>query len=136
MLRAALIALTISLAGMAPAQTGASDPEIESVIQGQIDALKADDFETAFSFASPSIKRIFGTPDRFGTMVEQGYPMIIAPGEVKFLELRQIAGSLWQKVLVRDAKGAFFLLDYQMLPGEGGWQIDGVQLLQAEQLGA
>ena len=112
------------------------NPAVESVIQGQIDAFLADDFVAAFDYASPNIKAIFGSVERFATMVQQGYPMVHRPSEVQFQELREIRGALWQKVLVRDSAGVYHALDYQMMKTEKGWQINGVQLLRAPQLGA
>lgn len=109
---------------------------IEGVIQDQITALKADDFATAFTFASPNIKGIFGTPERFGAMVAQGYPMVYRPDAVQMLELRRVAGNLWQRVMVTDQSGRTHLLDYMMIDTADGWQINAVQLLPDAGIGA
>ena len=106
-------------------------PAITSTIQSQLDALIKDDFEQAFSYASPMIQGMFGTPERFGVMVSRGYPMVHRPSDVRFLDLREVAGALYQKVQVSDADGRIHFLDYQMVPSENGWQINGVQLLKA-----
>lgn len=111
-------------------------PGIETTIQSQIDAFLKDDFETAFSYASPSIQAIFGNSSRFGQMVRNGYPMVWRPSDVKFLEIRRQGPFLFQKVLVRDAKGAPHVLEYNMIETDNGWQIDGVQLLAAPPVGA
>ncbi len=107
----------------------AQDAEIEANIAAQIQAFKADDFVTAFTFASPNIQNIFRTPENFGAMVRNGYPMVWRPSEVRFLELREVAGALWQKVMIVDGDGRAHILDYQMIQLEGGWKINGVQLL-------
>ncbi len=104
-------------------------PAINETIQSQIDAFRADDFATAFSYASPTIKGLFGSPDRFGLMVRNGYPMVWRPDEVQFLGLRQQDGRLWQKVMVVDMAGNRHVLDYQMIETPEGWQINGVHLL-------
>ena len=122
-----MIGLLAGLSGPAAAQNAA----IESVIDNQIDAFLADDFARAFSFASPVIRDLFRTPENFGVMVRKGYPMVWRPADVRYLELREIGGSLWQTVQVTDADGNVHLLDYQMIPGEDGWKINAVQLLQA-----
>lgn len=109
---------------------------IEGTIQSQIDAFLMDDFATAFTFASPNIQGLFGSPDRFGAMVRGGYPMVWRPEDVQFLELRDLDGRLWQKVMVRDQSGRLHVLDYQMIETEAGWRINGVQLLPAPELGA
>lgn len=109
---------------------------IEQTIQGQVDAFLAEDPATAFTFASPNIKRLFGTPERFGSMVKSGYPMVWNPSEVKFLELRRQGQFLFQKVLFVDQNGAPHVLEYNMLETDAGWQIDGVQYLVAPPVGA
>ncbi|NNE88926.1 MAG: DUF4864 domain-containing protein [Silicimonas sp.] len=114
----------------------APNMEIEGTIASQIEAFRADDFAQAFTFASPNIRRMFGTSENFGMMVRQGYPMVWRPGQLQFLELRDEQGLLWQKVMVQDQEGVFFVLDYQMVETPDGWRINGVYLVQAPQLGA
>ena len=114
----------------------AQEEPIQQTIQNQLDAFQADDFNRAFTFASPLIKGIFGTPENFGAMVTQGYPMVHHPAAVKMLELREVAGNLWQRVLITDAGGQTHMLDYQMVETSEGWQINAVQLLQAPDVGA
>lgn len=118
--------LGLGLGGPAPAQ----EADIRAVIDQQIAAFRADDFARAFSYASPSIRGLFGTPENFGAMVRGGYPMVWRPGELRFLELREVSGRLWQKVLVRDGAGALHLLDYRMIETGTGWKIDAVEILR------
>jgi Domain of unknown function (DUF4864) len=109
----------------------AQEEPIRQTIQSQMEAFLADDFEAAFGFASPGIKSLFGTPENFGAMVTQGYPMVHRSSDVQMLELREVAGELWQKVMVTDQAGRTHLLDYQMIETPEGWQINAVQLLQS-----
>ena len=44
----------------------AQETDIKSVISNQIQSFLKDDFATAFTYAAPNIKQIFGTPERFG----------------------------------------------------------------------
>jgi hypothetical protein len=108
-----------------------ANEDIEKVISSQIDAFLADDFETAFTYASPMIKDIFGTPEKFGQMVRQGYSMVWRPSEVNFLSIDRRGKELWQNVMVRDAEGALYILEYQMIPGEMGWLINAVRVRKA-----
>lgn len=114
----------------------AQEEPIQSTIQSQIDAFLKDDFATAFSFASPNIKMFFGTPENFGQMVRQGYPMVHRPSDVRMLDLRDVGGRLWQRVMVTDQQGRTHMLDYQMVETPEGWQINGVQLLPSVGVGA
>lgn len=112
------------------------NPMIEGVIQSQMEAFLADDVEGAFTYASPMIQNIFGSHQRFGAMVQQGYPMVWRHRDVRFLELRILGAELWQKVLITDNAGNLHLLDYQMIEAGGRWQINGVQILEMPQIGA
>ena len=133
-MRLFLSALAVSLGLSLAAE--AQNAEIEANISAQIEAFKSDDLDTAFSYASPNIRQIFRTPENFGAMVRGGYPMVWRPGTVRFLELREIAGRLWQKVLITDPQGAVHILDYQMIELDSGWKINGVQILQAPKASA
>lgn len=120
-------ALAASMAGAAFAQ----GTEIQGVIGSQIEAFKSDNFAEAFEFASPSIQGMFRTPDNFGRMVTQGYPMVWRPSEVTYLDLRQENGTYLQTVRIVDAKGMVHLLEYRMLDTETGWKINGVRMLES-----
>lgn len=110
----------------------AQQNEIEGTINRQLEAFKADDFETAFTFATPTLQRLFQTPKNFERMVTQGYPMVWRPAEVTYLELSEIGNSYVQKVQIVDAKGYTHILAYQMVEIGGGWRIAGVQILDAD----
>jgi len=124
-----MIALPGALRAEVPAQ------EIQGVIARQIEAFQADDFDTAFNFASPMIKGIFGTPERFGAMVRGGYPMVWRPGDVRFLGLDGADGVQRQTVRITDRAGQEHFLEYEMIPTGEGWQINGVRFLEAPDVG-
>jgi len=110
----------------------ADENAIESVIQRQLDAFLQDDFSTAFTYASPSIKSLFGTPERFGAMVRNSYPMVWRHAEVRFLDSETRDGRLWQNVMIRDAGEALHILEYQMVEGDDGkWKINAVRFREA-----
>ena len=129
-----LPALTLMLLAAWPAL--AQEAPIQSTITSQIEAFQADDFAAAFSFASPTIQGLFGTPENFGAMVQSGYPMVYRPADVQMLDLREIAGRLYQRVLLRDGQGRGYMLDYQMVETEEGWRINGVDLVTQPDVGA
>ncbi|MEX5565964.1 DUF4864 domain-containing protein [Pseudophaeobacter sp. 1A16562] len=113
---------------------GAEDRDrITGVIGAQIEAFRDDDVTRAFGFASPRIRSLFGTPERFGQMVERGYPMVLRPNQVRYLELREVAANLWQRVLITDQDGRLHLLDYQVVEGGTDWKINAVQILKVPQ---
>ena len=114
----------------------AQEAPIRQTIQSQLDAMQADDFPSAYTFASPTIKNIFGSVENFEAMVKKGYPMVWQHQAVKMLELRTVAGNLWQRVMVTDLQGSTYLLDYMMVETPEGWQINAVQLLPQAGVGA
>ena len=128
-MKTAILAAAFAITAAFGAQ--AQEAEIEGTITQQFEAFKADDFATAFSFASPNLQRFFGSPENFGGMVTQGYPMVRRPADVTYLELREQGGTYWQKVQITDARGALHYLEYRMQQTEGGWRISGVQILDA-----
>lgn len=126
-----VLALAVLLAAPVARADADRDSAIEAIIQGQIDAFLADDLDTAFTFASPGIKGMFRTPERFGEMVRSGYPMVWRPAQVRYLDLRaHPPGGKVQRVMIIDQSGALHLLDYLMIRTDAGWQIAGVQLLR------
>lgn len=133
LLLAAVLAVALG-AGVPGPATAQSDPS--DVIGAQIEAFRADDFATAFTYAAPGIKRLFGTPENFGRMVRQGYPMVWRPAEVRYGAREARGETVLQQVIITDASGRVFTLLYQMVPADGSWQIAGVQILQAPQVGA
>ena len=136
MLRLVVI-LTLFFAAAAPvsAQTAEDSAGVQSTITAQMEAFKVDDFDRAFTYAAPNIQGMFGSAERFGMMVRNGYPMVHRPADVQYLDLREIGGALYQKVQVRDQAGTFHYLDYLMVQTPDGWQIAGVQFLPAPDVG-
>ena len=135
-LRRLVAVLALALAAALPAAAQEAPAAIRGTIQNQIDAFLQDDFETAFGYASPSIRNMFRTPENFGAMVRNGYPMVWRPRDVQFGELREIGGALWQMVTVVDAEGRAHVLDYRMIEVDGAWRINGVQILQMPEVSA
>lgn len=122
--------------GLAPAGHAQEDGVLEGVIARQIEAFRSDDFDEAFRHASPMIKGMFGTAERFGSMVEQGYPMVLRPSDMRFLDRRVEDGRIYQKLSVRGPSGRYHILDYQMVETPEGWQINGVQVMRSPDVGA
>ena len=132
-MRALILSLLI---GLLPLTAAAQQDEIAAVIQNQLDAFNEREVETAFTYASPMIQGMFGNPGNFGMMVERGYPMVWTNSNARFLELREVGGRLFQRVLVQDTQGVAHVLEYQMIETSDGWQINGVSIVPAPDVGA
>ena len=122
-------------APLASAQTAALSDEdrgaIRDVIQAQLDAFRADDGATAFSYASPGIQRYFGDPDRFMVMVKNGYRPVYDNRRAYFQETVDVNGVIAQKVLIIDGDSRSVTAVYPMeRQDDGSWRIDGCYLDQ------
>lgn len=124
-----LYAVLLMILTALPTAAAAQEGPIQETISNQLSAMAAGDFAAAFSYASPTIKGMFATPDRFEAMVRSGYPMVANHRDIRMLELRTVAGNLWQRVMITDTAGTTHLLDYMMVQNDQGWQINAVQLL-------
>lgn len=136
-MRQLIAAMVLMLVGVLPV-LGQGEPAtgVQAVIASQVEAFAADDLETAFSFASPEIRRMFGNPDQFGQMVQQGFPMVWRPSDYVFHRLRREAGWFYQTVLFTDAAGRRHWLVYQLSDRDDGWHIYSVRFIQAPGVGA
>jgi len=125
------LVFAIGLSGGASAQ----EADIKAVINSQLKAFQADDFEGAFTHASPFVKQIFRTPSRFGQMVVTGYPMVHRPASVLFKQTQERGGTYYQYVFFEDQKGAGYIAEYAMIETENGWKINGVDIKQSNDVG-
>ena len=135
----------ISLApggGTAPAWAQTSSPQnsgqpapaerqaILSTIQSQLDAFQADDGARAFSFATPRLREMFGTPANFMAMVRGGYMSVYRPQSVEFLDTRVVSGRTGQAVRFVGPDGNAVIAIYTMeMQPDGSWRIAAVQLV-------
>lgn len=111
-----------------PVPSNANNP-IEAVIQSQISAFQADNFEAAFSFAAPNIQRAFGNSKRFAQMIVNSFPMVWRPAQVQYLKLTRSGPYALQRVMVTDQQNTLHILLYQLVPINEDWRISGVQIL-------
>jgi len=102
---------------------------IRSVIEQQIAAFGRDDGVAAFSFASPNIRTLFGSPEDFMSMVKAGYQAVYRPQQMTFKDIRSRGGQVVQGLMVLGPDGFQALVLYYMEHQPAGdWRIDGVQL--------
>lgn len=125
------------IGGAVLATSSLAEPEdFQAIIDRQITAFLADDFAEAFTYATPTLRQYFRTPDNFGLMVRQGYPMVWRPDSVTFLDHRQDQGAFFQRVQIIDKEGDLHILEYRMVMAEGDWRIGGVRILDASDFSA
>lgn len=110
----------------------------QSSIEAQIRAFLAGENETAYSYAAPSIKRLFPTVEQFMAMVRNGYQPVWKPRNFAFGEAVETSPtSIIQKVLVTGPDGKNYEAIYTLeLQDDGTFRITGVSLRGAQTLGA
>ena len=128
-----LFALVFIFIGNSFAITIDEENEIKSVVNQQLEAFKNDDFEKAYSFASPTIKKMFSSPEVFRKMVIGGYQAVYRPQSIKIGSVEIIKGVATLKVYLVDPNGEFVTANYLMEQQEDGeWLIGGCILSKAE----
>jgi hypothetical protein len=135
--RLAALALVLGLTVLAARTPSAAEAQladgdqaaIRTTIESQLAAFQRDDGAAAFTYAAPSIREQFGTPDNFMQMVRTGYDPVYRPREVEFHDLVALDGAPAQEVLVVDQDGVAYLAYYLMQQQpDGRWLIKGCVL--------
>lgn len=106
-------------------------PEINGVIQQQLEAFRKNDFKTAYGFAHSGIKGQFALPD-FERMVRGGFPQMLQPGAVGFGETRKEGGNAAVQVILTGEDGSRSAYLYLLEKEEGEWRITGAVPLEDE----
>lgn len=105
---------------------------LRSLVDKQIDAFRHDDGATAFSFASPGLRDMFGDPERFMSMVRDGYRPVYRPRSYAFGPEKDAATGPELSVRVQDEAGADWDAVYSFEKDPGGvWRISGCRLVKA-----
>jgi len=103
---------------------------ILGTIRAQLDAFQVDDDARAFSYATPQLRAMFGTPENFMAMVRGGYQPVYRPRSVEFLEVRNIDGRIVQAVRFVGPDGVAVIAVYTMeQQPDGSWRIAAVHLI-------
>lgn len=107
--------------------------QFRAVIESQIEAFRADDGARAYSYAAPTIQRIFPTPDSFMAMVRKSYQPVYRPQSVQFGNAGLSAsGRPIQRVTVVGPDGLTYQAIYTMeQQPDGAWQISACAIVRA-----
>ena len=100
--------------------------EVQNTISLQIEAFRQNDIKKAYTFAAPNIKAQFPSPEVFGLMVRNGYPVIWRPKSFKFTKFKDLGNSCIQRVLFQSFDGSLESYDYILEKNDGNWKIAGV----------
>ena len=139
--RAVLLALFLcftTFAAHAGEPGDADRADFQRIISEQIEAFRADDSARAYSYAAPSIHRIFPNADIFMQMVKQGYQPVYRPRRFSFGAVGiDPFGRPSQRVAIVGPDGKTYEAVYSMeRQPDGTWRIIGCTLLEAPGLDA
>ena len=118
---ASLLATGTMLAQPGPDPKGAVEPVLK-----QLEALRRDDYDTAYTFASASIQEMF---DRaaFERMVKGGYPEIARSSSAHVVESRVGPdGHVYLRLKIRGSNGNSIEAVYDLVWEGGRFRINGV----------
>jgi len=131
---AIVVLLSPAQAQQTTVPTAAERQAIVAVISAQLAAFQRDDGAGAFAYASPTIRRKFGTSENFMAMVRGGYRAVYRPAEVAFLETRVERGITVQLVRLLGPDGRSVVAAYEMQrQSDGSWRINGVFLVELDE---
>ena len=127
-----MVAFGASLPARAQPVATADARAARTIVSAQLEAFASDDAKRAFSYAAPSIRQMFGTPERFLAMVRAGYPVVYRAAGVTFLIPVRVEGDLVQGVHLTDAAGVHWLATYRLeRQPDGTWRIAGCDVQPA-----
>lgn len=105
---------------------------IRRIIEQQLDAIRKDDAELAFSFASPTIRKAFRDAATFMALLSKDYAPMKRWEAATFLDLRTFDDHYVQRVKLVDKKGAVSVANYALIKGDTGeWYVAGVAIEDA-----
>jgi len=120
----AVIVLVLALpvhAQPAREATAAAEPVLQ-----QLDAFRRNDYDTAYTFASAMIQRLFDR-QAFERMVKTGYPEIADSVRAHVAGTRTgTDGTVYLVIKIRGANGQRIEAIYEMVQEAGTWKINGV----------
>ncbi len=128
-----ILILSFFIQSGANALTAFDEEQIVSVVSAQLQAFQEDDFEKAYSYASPTIKTIFPDYKKFRDMVVGQYQAVYRPKSINFGNVTTQGGTTFLEVYLVDPDGIFVTAIYTMQQQEDdSWLINGCFLNQAK----
>lgn len=128
----AILALLGSLSGPARAADDGDRSTGRDLITRQIEAFRHDDAASAFAFASPGIREMFGGSERsFLDMVQRAYPAVNRPRSFTFGPARDVGEGFEQSLAIQDEQGADWDAVYSLeRQPDGSWKISGCRMVK------
>ena len=131
----------LTLLPLLPVTAFAGDADIrgaQATVDSQLKAFQSNNGALAYSFAAPSIQRIFPTVDIFMGMVGSAYQPVRNPKSYAFGAAKELgSGRIQQDVLLTGPDGLEYEAEYTLeLQPDGVYRITSVKLKKSTAIGA
>ncbi len=100
--------------------------EIVAVVEGQLAAFRANDFDKAYAFAAQGLRQQF-TVAQFTVIITRGYPVILHNERAECGLPQDDGTNAMLSVQVFAAGNHSAAYRYLLVKESGGWRISGVQ---------
>ena len=112
-----------------------TEKSVRAVVEAQLEAFANDDARRAFSYATPEIRRHFGSAERFFLMVRVGYPVVHRPRAVVYLKPEWQESRVVLPVQMTDDDGKQWLATYSLQQQKDkAWRIAACTVVEDERL--
>lgn len=131
--RLMIVAVCTLLSLWGPTHAGDPVADAQTVITGQIEAMRSEDADKAYSFASPDIRGLFSDKQRFLAMVQKNYEAIYHAGNYAFGRSKLVGGGevVLQEVMISGREGKDWTAIYELrLQDDGSYKVNGVRMLK------
>ena len=108
----------------------AQEEPVEVVISKQIQAIRSENFDVAFQYASPAIQKRIQSSSNFAFMIRNAFPILLSPTQIEFVDEKTRLPMAWQVVRLRGKNGKTFFFAYEMILIGENWRINGVLPLE------
>ena len=102
--------------------------ELYSIVNRQLSALRADDFDSAYRNAASGVQEKFSR-EQFERMIRSNFSSMTEIQRVEFGAVYVAGGSALVQVFLTAPDGAMIGYLYSFTAEQGGWKINGVQPL-------
>ena len=106
---------------------------IKMVVQSQLKALSEDDATEAFALSTPEARSEIGSPENLMRIVKENFGPLYHCRLAIFMNPENDDGDVTQTVRITDDQDHVWLAVYDMeQEPDGGWEIDGWELLETD----
>ncbi len=104
--------------------------ELFAVVNAQLAAFQAADFQGAYRHAAAGVQQRFTVP-QFEKMMRERYPEMVRRYRVEYGEVKVQGTSAVVQVYLLASDGSFRSFLYSLTNEEGDWKFDGVEELRS-----